>query len=116
MMLRFVPSGSVLHVEVAATEAARAQGLQNRTDAASMLFVFPADTRQPFHNLNTLVPLDLAFVDASGRVFPVLTMPSVLQTGDVRAFYPVLPYRYAIEAPLGTLRRLGVQAGDTVSF
>ena len=101
-------------VEVAATAAQRQQGLQHRKNlapGAGMLFDFERVQPVAMWMKNTLIPLDMLFIDGSGRVVNVArdTVPLSLATIPSGA-----PVRAVLEVYAGTARRLGVRPGDRV--
>jgi uncharacterized membrane protein (UPF0127 family) len=102
-------------VEVARTEAERARGLMFRTalaDDAGMLFVFDETGEHPFWMKNTLIPLDLIFIDDSGRVTGVVARatPGSLEPRSAGSG------RYVLEVNGGWAEAKGVAAGDQVRF
>ena len=103
-----------LRVELARTAAARQQGLMNRRSLgakAGMAFLYPESQRGGFWMKNTLIPLDIAFADARGRILRVLTMQPC-RRDPCRIYDPNVAYRTALEVNAGSFRRWGVRAGD----
>ena len=105
-----------LRVELARTAAARQQGLMNRRSLgtkAGMAFLYPESQRGGFWMKNTLIPLDIAFADARGRILRILTMQPC-RRDPCRIYYPNVAYRTALEVNAGSFRRWGVRAGDVL--
>jgi uncharacterized protein len=101
-------------LEVAADEPARERGLSNRTQVpkgTGMVFLFPADTTAAFWMKDTLVPLQIAFAAADGRVVSLFEM-TPCRADPCPVYTPTAAYRYAIELPAGAFTDAGVRAGD----
>ena len=101
-------------VEVTETPGQMEQGLMfRRTMApdAGMLFDYKAPTMATMWMRNTLIPLDMLFVDAQGRIVNIRER-AVPQSLDVIA--AVAPVRAVIELNGGTAARLGIAPGDRV--
>ena len=103
-------------VEVATTPAQLQQGLMFRhtlAPDAGMLFDFEVPTPATMWMKNTLIPLDMLFVDQQGRIINIeqRTVPGSLDTIAAAA-----PARAVIELNGGTASRLGIRPGDKVVF
>jgi uncharacterized membrane protein (UPF0127 family) len=116
-------------MELALTDAARIRGLSGRASIdpeGGMLFVFPTSQRREFVMRDCPAPIDIAFLDASGRVVAVHQMtPEPPQAPDESAMqyeirlkrYPSrFPAQFAVETAGGRLAELGVKEGDLIEF
>ncbi|GAA0627825.1 DUF192 domain-containing protein [Halomonas beimenensis] len=112
-----------LRVELARTLAERGRGLMERdtlAEDAGMLFLY--DRRQPPRNgfwmYRTRIPLDIAFLDESGRILEIHRMtPCRAETaGACPVTRPASPYRAALEVNAGYFAERGIGPGDCVSW
>ncbi len=82
----------------------------------SMLFVFESQRRggifDGFWMKNVPISLDIAFIDADGKIVSIKTMAAF----DTRSTTSDAPYRYALETSAGLFKRLDITAGDVVQF
>ncbi len=121
--------GETFYVEVAADDKVRIRGLGGRDHIepdGGMLFVFPRAERRQFVMRDCLVPIDIAFLDGSGRVLTMYTMPveEPRREGESERDYENrleryssrFPSEFVLELKEGTLKRLGVKEGDLVEF
>jgi len=104
--------GVTLTIEYAADSAAREKGLGGRTDVPegyAMLFVFPKDDFHGFWMKDTLVPLDIFWLDAKGQV--VWIAADVATSSYPGVFYPGKPARYVLETAAGFAREHRIVPG-----
>lgn len=105
-----------LTLEVARTEAQREHGLMDRTSInphTGMIFVFDRDDFVTFWMKNTLVSLDMIFVDASGTVRRVFAkVPVVARTlPDDQIPTEGAQAKYVIELQAGEAAADGITNG-----
>ncbi len=98
-------------VEVAATSASRTRGLMWRTQLApgkGMLFVFPAEGQLSFWMKNTLIPLDMVFINVSGEIVDIIERctPGSLSIREPRGIA-----KYVLEVPGGWASQIGLAPG-----
>ncbi|MGE3770798.1 MAG: DUF192 domain-containing protein [Bdellovibrionales bacterium] len=103
-----------LGVEVADDDIERANGLMHRTllpEDRGMLFVFDTPGIQKFWMKETLIPLDMIFIDAEGKIAHIHTRARPEDTTPVSSRFPV---NRVLEINAGLANRWGLQAGDVI--
>lgn len=98
-------------VEVVDDPAERAQGLMRRESLASsagMLFVYDRAQEAAFWMENTLIPLDMVFIDEAGRVTRVHENAKPLDRTPIPSGGPI---RYVLEINGGLAVRIGIAPG-----
>ena len=101
-------------VELAVTSEQQAQGLMFRESMApdaGMLFVFDRVRQAAFWMKNTLIPLDMLFIGADGRIVNIAERTTPLSTESVPSAAPV---QAVLEINGGLSRMLGIAPGDRV--
>ena len=103
---------AAFRVEVADTAAERAQGLmfvEEMPPGEGMLFAYETEQPVAFWMKNTLIPLDMVFAGADGRVTRV---HANAVPGDITPIPGGDAVRYVLEINGGLAARLGIEAGD----
>jgi uncharacterized membrane protein (UPF0127 family) len=103
-------------VELARSEEELTRGLMNRRQLApesGMLFLFSQNEPRAFWMKNTLIPLDMLFIDDGGRVVGLIERAEPLTTSPRD---PGVASRYVLEVNGGWAARHGVRPGDRVQF
>jgi len=107
-----------LTVEVADNGASQEKGLMGVRHLGAdqgEAFVFASATSAGFWMKDTLIPLDIAFVDSRGAVVDVQQMvPCAADPCTV--YYAAQPYVLAVETAAGVLTRAGVKPADTLQL
>ena len=101
-----------LVVEIASTPAERATGLMYRIGLApnrGMFFDFGITRPVAMWMKNTLISLDMFFVDPSGRIVTIAERTTPLSEQRIGSRVPV---RFVLELAGGSAARLGIGLGD----
>jgi uncharacterized membrane protein (UPF0127 family) len=101
-------------IELAISPAQQQQGLMFRRSLApdaGMLFVFPQVQTATFWMKNTLLPLDMLFIAADGRIADMHELAVPLSEANINSKVPV---KAVLELNGGTVKRLGIKDGDVV--
>ncbi len=108
-------NGHTFHVALAMTPEERRIGLMNVSadelgQDEGMLFAFAGERPLGFWMKNTIIPLDIAFIDREGRIVTIHTMKAL----DTSSYLSKEPAQYALEVHAGRFASLGIQEGDQV--
>ena len=106
----------VVAVEIADTPSERAHGLMDRKEMPTdhgMIFAFPREDIQRFWMKNTLISLDMIFVNTSHEVVGVVpdAEPMTLDERTVG-----IPSAYVVEVNGGFAKKNGIASGTRVEF
>jgi hypothetical protein len=99
-------------IEVALSDAQMEQGLMFRRSLApdaGMLFDFRGPIPVTMWMKNTLIPLDMVFLDTGGQVVDIHERAVPLSLAPIAT---KVPARYVVELNGGTAARLGIKPGD----
>jgi uncharacterized membrane protein (UPF0127 family) len=113
------PDRTVVSLEVARTEEERARGLMYRKDLAEqagMIFLFERPGIYPFWMKNTLIPLDMLWTDANGRITWIAESVPPCKADPCPEYPPRAEAQYVIELRAGFVKRHGVKVGDVVTL
>lgn len=103
-----------LQVEIAADDRTRARGLMHRTKLRSghgMLFLWEKSAHRTMWMKNTLIPLDMLFIDARGAITQIAAHTQPHSLRHIRAKHQVLA---VLEISGGQAQALNIQTGDYV--
>ena len=103
-------------IEIADTDAERNRGLMYRehlADDAGMLFLFQDYAPRRFWMRNTLIPLDIIFIDENGTINDIIHLA---QPHDENLRMSNAPAKAALEINGGLSLQKSIEIGDTVIF
>ena len=106
-------------VEVADTPQERAIGLMNREyldSNSGMLFLFDEEAEYVFWMKNTLIPLDIIWLDQNKKVIFIKHNAEPCQIGQCEFFKPSEKAKYVLEIGGGLAKEIDLREGNTVGF
>lgn len=115
-------SSNEFQVEIAATDAQRKVGLMNRKsldENKGMLFIFQSSGLINFWMKNTLITLDMVFIDSNGYIKHIARNASPCTSSndqDCPLYSSKVSAQYVLELKGGITDKLGVRVGDRVTW
>jgi len=111
--------GRCFYVELAQTPQQRQQGLMFRVDLEAdkgMLFVFEEEGIYPFWMKNTLIPLDIIWMNKNKEVIFMAENIQPCKIEPCPRIDPLLKAKYVLELNAGTAGEIGLSLGDQLKF
>ena len=106
-------------VEIADTVTKRAVGLMNREslpENSGMLFIFEDLSEKTFWMKNTLIPLDIVFVDSNFNIAHIQKNAEPCRIIACQTYSSEKPAKYVIEINGGLSDKLGIKEGQKVKL
>jgi uncharacterized membrane protein (UPF0127 family) len=117
----FPESDAKVEVEIADSPGERRKGLMYRKKLPideGMLFVYPEEGDRSFWMKNTLISLDIIFVDRNGKIINIeeaYPQPNASDS-ELKNYRSDEPAKYVIETNSSFTERKDVEEGDRVSI
>lgn len=110
----------LIKAEIADTPEKRAVGLMNRTSLdkdSGMLFIFEKEGYHQFWMKDTLIPLEILFIDKNLKIVKILEMYPC-RTSDLQCeiYSPNQPIMYALELNLNFSKSNNIKIGDEIKI
>lgn len=107
---------SKIDIEIADNIPERMQGLMYRKsmdENKGMLFVFQEYEQQGFYMRNTIIPLDIIFLDSSNQVIKIHKNTTPFSETTLPSGKPSM---YVVEVNAGYTDKYGIKDGDKIKF
>lgn len=107
---------SQIEIEIADDMVERAVGLMYREEmkeTQGMLFIFPNEEYQSFWMKNTVLPLDIVFVNKKNKIVTIHHNTTPFSETSYPSTEPAI---YVVEVNAGYMERHGIKEGDKISW
>ena len=104
------------NIELAKTIAQKTKGLSGRDTLCKncgMFFTFGFETNLPFWMKNTLIPLDMIWLDKNGKVVDIQT---ATETNSTKIYQNQTPAQYVLELNADDSKKIGLKIGDIIDL
>lgn len=107
------------NIELAETPLERSKGLMDREDLLSdsgMLFIFDEEDNYAFWMKNTLITLDIIWIDGNKEIVFIEGNAQPCEDDSCESLSPNVAAKYVLEINGGLSKELGITEGDEVKF
>ena len=109
---------AAINLELAITPAERAKGLMHRKyleENSGMLFVFEQEGKPEFWMNNTLIPLDIIFIDSNKKITDIMAAEPCKKE-PCKSYTPKAEAKYVLELNSGFAEKHNIQIGEEVKI
>ena len=113
------PNGFEIHAEVAVEPEDMIRGLMFRESLApdeGMLFIHPAIGLYPIWMRNTLIPLDVVWIDHDSRIVELAGGAQPCKSDDCPRYGGNYLSSFTLDCSAGTIKRNGLKLGDAITW
>jgi len=103
-------------IELAQTITQKSKGLSGRETLCKncgMLFIFGFETNLPFWMKDTLIPLDMIWLDKNGKIVDIQTAN---ETNSTKIYQNKTPAQYVLELNINDSQKLDLKIGDIIKL
>ena len=104
------------NIELATTIAQKTKGLSGRNTLCKncgMLFTFGFETNLPFWMKDTLIPLDMIWLDKNGKIVDIQT---ITETNSTKIYQNQSPAQFVIELNANDSQKINLKIGDIIDL
>lgn len=112
-------NGETYQLEVAASREAKRQGLMNRAHLEQdqgMIFVYTEEEIRSFWMKDTLISLDMIFLDHNREIVYIEEKVPPCQEDPCSSYTSQYPSQYVIELKAGEVEKIDLSQGQRVSW
>jgi len=112
-------SGKTINIEIANTPKTREAGLMNRRELlkdAGMLFIFDREETRNFWMKNTLISLDMIFLNKDKEVVYIIKSAEPCTKEPCLVYNSKYPAKYVLEVNSGFVEENNIQIGEKLRF
>lgn len=105
-----------IDVEIAESEETRHLGLmyrENMQETQGMLFLFPNEEYQSFYMKNTIIPLDIIFINSKKQIVKIHRKT---EPHSEKSLPSLKPSRYVVEVNGGFTEKFNIKEGDYIEW
>lgn len=105
------------NIEIAKTTAQKMKGLSGRESLCQncgMIFIFGFETNLPFWMKDTIIPLDMIWINKNGKVVDIQTVTEI--NNSTKIYQNQTPAQYVLELNANDCQKIGLKVGDTIDL